>query len=110
MIIEDASTRYFFFLFLQSADCIADLIMFGRVGAPVSCGSLLALPSQYHGLVIRKQLRIGCLQTVDSLGSYAASLQITLITDGVFDPRLDVIHFWEEHLSAVLNRLAQDDQ
>lgn len=59
------------------ADCIADLIMSGKVWALASWGSLLALPSQYHGLVIQKQMQIRCLQTVNSLRSYAASLEIT---------------------------------
>lgn len=68
----------FLLLLFCRADCIAGLIMFGRVLAPGSQGRLLALLSQYHGLAIsRKQLQFRCLQAGSSLWPRVAPPEIT---------------------------------
>lgn len=56
--LVDVFALCFYFFLLQRADCIADLIMLGRGLALLSWGSLLAMPSQYHGLVIQKLLQM----------------------------------------------------
>lgn len=45
-LVDVFALCFYLFISFCSADCIADLIMFGRVLALLSWGSLLALPSQ----------------------------------------------------------------
>lgn len=92
---------------LQGADCIADLIMFGR--AVLSWGRLLALPSQYCGLVSRKtttqKMFTGCKFNL------AVDRPPPTVFRSVKGGDLILLRkFWEAHLSAVLTRFPQDDR